>query len=555
MKYYIIGALVVVVFFIVQSIRYRKENEKKMKKIVEESWGSTGEAVFSADEYEAVKGFFKETTLKEDEYEVDSITANDIDLERLYKRINHNFSSVGDEVLYKILLRPSFRKELLEKREQIISYFQGHKEMAFEVQKEYMKLGRVKRVSFYKYITALKNLSVSGNGKNYLCIILLFLMIGSFFISSALGAILLVLVLGYNITSYYSQKGTLDNYLICIAYLVGLCQAGDKIAKLNIPVLEEEKKSILDATNQLSKITSKIGYLGSGAGGGSLGDMVFDYIRMMTHIDLIIFNNILKEIPKYLPVIEELYDCLGNIEALISVASFRESLPYYGVPEFKKTDDYLVEELYHPLVESPVANSLKEKRSVLLTGSNASGKSTFLKSVALNAIFAQSIHTVMAKTYVTDMYEVYSSMALHDNLEGEESYFIVEIRSLKRIIDKEKSKHKIMGFVDEVLRGTNTVERIAASSCILENMAKENLKIFAATHDIELTDLLKEDYSNYHFEEEVKDQDVLFDYHLKSGKAMTRNAIALLNITGYDKDLVNKAKKKAEEFMVTGTWS
>ena len=85
MKYYIIGALVVVVFFIVQSIRYRKENEKKMKKIVEESWGSMGEAVFSADEYEAVKGFFKETTLKEDEYEVDSITANDIDLERLLK--------------------------------------------------------------------------------------------------------------------------------------------------------------------------------------------------------------------------------------------------------------------------------------------------------------------------------------------------------------------------------------------------------------------------------------------------------------------------------------
>ena len=190
-------------------------------------------------------------------------------------------------------------------------------------------------------------------------------------------------------------------------------------------------------------------------------------------------------------------------------------------------------DMYHPLVEEPVANSIYENRCVLLTGSNASGKSTFLKTTAICAILAQTIDTVPAHSYHANFFRVYSSMALKDNLQGNESYYMVEIRSLKRIMDAEKEEGAtVLCFVDEVLRGTNTVERIAASSRILQTLAQNGVMCFAATHDIELTQLLKDYYSNYHFKEEIIDDDIIFNYRLNKGSATTRNAIRLLQDHG-----------------------
>ena len=156
--------------------------------------------------------------------------------------------------------------------------------------------------------------------------------------------------------------------------------------------------------------------------------------------------------------------------------------------------------------------------SFLLSGENASGKSTFIKAAALNAILAQTIHTVCAKSYQASFFKVFTSMALTDNLFESESYYIVEIKSLKRILDAIEDNIPVLCFVDEVLRGTNTVERIAASSRILHSVANANALMFAATHDIELTYMLENSFENYHFEEKVLENQVLFDYQLKFNK-------------------------------------
>ncbi len=182
---------------------------------------------------------------------------------------------------------------------------------------------------------------------------------------------------------------------------------------------------------------------------------------------------------------------------------------------------------------------------MLLTGSNASGKSTFLKTVALGALMAQTLHMVLAECYSAPMYRIFSSMSLRDDLEGGESYYIVEIKSLKRILDamKEGDPWPVLCFVDEVLRGTNTVERIAAATQILISLTGAGVLCFAATHDIELTELLSGLYDNYHFEEEIRD-----------GRANSRNAIRLLEIMGYDCSIIQKAQRQAEDFLVKGIW-
>ncbi|MHB8064091.1 MAG: MutS-related protein, partial [Ruminiclostridium sp.] len=211
-------------------------------------------------------------------------------------------------------------------------------------------------------------------------------------------------------------------------------------------------------------------------------------------------------------------------------------------------------ELYHPLIEKPVSNTLELSKTILVTGSNASGKSTFLKSVAINAIFAQTIYTCLAKDYSSTFFNVYSSMALNDNLEAKESYYIVEIKSLKRIIEGLNDDVPCLCAIDEVLRGTNTIERIAASSEIMHFIANNNCICLCATHDIELAQILGSDVENYHFQEFFDEETIKFDYRIYPGKATTRNAIKLLKILGYDENIVNSAEQRAQLFTANGYW-
>jgi DNA mismatch repair ATPase MutS len=147
-------------------------------------------------------------------------------------------------------------------------------------------------------------------------------------------------------------------------------------------------------------------------------------------------------------------------------------------------------------------------------------------------------------------------MALRDDIRSGESYFIVEIRSLKRVLDAASlpGESPVLCCVDEVLRGTNTIERISASAEILSSLAKMPIRIFAATHDMELTELLSGKYVNYHFSEMLDGDDVKFSYKLLGGPADSRNAIRLLRALGYDPAIADRAEARAKHFMETGDW-
>ena len=210
--------------------------------------------------------------------------------------------------------------------------------------------------------------------------------------------------------------------------------------------------------------------------------------------------------------------------------------------------------MYHPLIENAVSNSLDMQKNILLTGSNASGKSTFLKTMGINILLAQTIHTCTARKFTMPFCSLYTSMSLKDSLSLKESYYMAEIKAIKRILDASKKEDMIVCMVDEVLRGTNTVERIAASTQILKGMAGGNIMCLAATHDVELTKTLEKEYDNYHFEESMVKGDVLFSYQLKPGRANSSNAIDLLANLGYDDKLIDKARKMVTYFEEKGEW-
>ena len=551
------GALLLFVFALVWSMV--RENNKRKKKFLEKikkSWGAVPTREYSWDELEQISAYHK--AQPKNSFVIDEITWNDLDMDRIFMLMNQTVSSAGEDYLYAMLHRPEFSEERLKERERLFCFFEKEEKTRIRCQQILTTLRKPRGLSLYQSIHVEKDCQVGSPIREILSCVLFFASLVAFMVVPAYGVFAFLAVSGINIITYLKGKEEINRYLGGFRSVMQLIGCADTLEKAGISELSEYTKRLKDCKKALGSFR-KGSFLVVNHDGMETGPeaVMLDYIRMMTHIDLIKFNSMMKAMREHQKEIEEKIEIFGLLDACISIASFRELLPYYCSPKFdsdKKRAVLDVENLYHPLILEPVANSIKTTKAVLVTGSNASGKSTFLKMVAINAILAQTIHTCMATECKMSYFRVMTSMALRDDLESKESYYIVEIKSLKRILDSAKEETPLLCIVDEVLRGTNTIERIAASSEILASLCLPHVLSFAATHDIELTYMLEEYYTNYHFEEEVKEDDVKFNYLLKKGRVTTRNAIRLLKMTGYDDSIVEASKNAVVRFEQEGSW-
>ena len=456
-----------------------------------------------------------------------------------------------------MLREPVADAEKLHELDRLADEFTANEKERITIQKIFMNMGKSRKIAVTDYIGYIMDIEQGSNIVHYLAwVFLIASILVTVLVTPVLGIWLIIASVAFSIITYYKYKAKIENYFKCINVIVKMASASEDICESNISFLEPECNRLKEILKSFSKVTKGSWMIESGNVDGSIGEVVLDYLRMITHMDIVKFNKMTKLITAKSEDAYNLVDTLGFIETSIAVASFRESLPFYCKPEFvENTNNLSVKEVYHPLIDNPVCNSITTKGNVLLTGSNASGKSTFLKTIAINSILAQTIGTSLSKEYIAPVYRIYSSMAFRDDLANSDSYYIVEIKSLKRILDAVGKKGRtVLCFIDEVLRGTNTVERIAASSEILKNLNTGRALCFAATHDIELTTILKDCYSNYHFQEEVTEDEVKFDYKLYAGPATTRNAIKLLNVIGYDKNIIKGAEQRAMHFLTDGNW-
>lgn len=532
-------------------------NKRKQNAIINKlknGWGKPAQRKYTGDDYECISHYFKRNA---NENSIDDITWNDLGMDEVFKCINNTNSSVGQEYLYKMLREPVADAEKLHELDRLADEFTANEKERITIQKIFMNMGKSRKIAVTDYIGYIMDIEQGSNIVHYLAwAFLIASILVTILVTPVLGIWLIIASVAFSIITYYKYKAKIENYFKCINVIVKMASASEDICESNISFLEPECNRLKEILKSFSKVTKGSWMIESGNVDGSIGEVVLDYLRMITHMDIVKFNKMTKLITAKSEDAYNLVDTLGFIETSIAVASFRESLPFYCKPEFEEnTNNLSVKEVYHPLIDNPVCNSITTKGNVLLTGSNASGKSTFLKTIAINSILAQTIGTSLSKEYIAPVYRIYSSMALRDDLANSDSYYIVEIKSLKRILDAvDKTGRPVLCFIDEVLRGTNTVERIAASSEILKNLNTGRALCFAATHDIELTTILKDCYSNYHFQEEVTEDEVKFDYKLYAGPATTRNAIKLLNVIGYDKNIIKGAEQRAMHFLTDGNW-
>ena len=487
-----------------------------------------------------------------DPFLIDEITWHDLDMDRVFKRINPKRCTSGEQYLYYMLRSPVLDAESYEQRKDLIDYAQADPERRLNVETILARLGCTRRADLCRAFYP------SEHGIGLLTLYLLCLL---FFVSAVVWAILnpvwgiravlLALFLNCFVHEFGKRRSRID--YDTVNYVVNMVFAVRKLRKLHDTELDKHMQPAYESLDRLQAVV-RTGGVSTGMDSGGVEDVILT----ATLLDLIAYEYLKNKLGRCHDDVFTIHEYLGRLDAAISIASYRASLDHYTEPSIdfdNETGNYIhSEDMLHPLLSDPVGNDCMTEQPILITGSNASGKSTYLKTVALAAIMAQSICTVLAKTYEGKAFRVFSSMALKDDLLAGESYYIVETRSLKRILDAAKENNAILCVVDEVLRGTNTVERIAASSEVLQAMASTGLLCLAATHDIELCDLLNGSYGLYHFEEQVGENEMLFDYVIREGKATTRNAINLLQLIGFDQQIVDNAHEKARRYLKTCAW-
>lgn len=552
----ILACFVILALVVVKMVYDHRRDERNLERFLKRTWGVPADRDYSQEQMEAIAAYF-EAIRKEGD--IDDITWNDLNMDQVYPVLNHTRTSIGEEYLYALLRKPIADLEEMQERERLIQCFQDKPEESLRLQKALAAIGKLMQMSVYHHLQKAHDLP---EGKLFQHILACTAMVA--FIPLCLiwpevmvpfGAILLAC----NVISYYHSKAELDPCIRLFSFVVRIVLQCENVASVRIVGLEKYQQELMELTKCFRKFCRGSSLVAGGRRmGGDMLDTLVDYVRMLFHVDLIKICTMRLEIQKYQKELFRIYEIIGYMDSMLSVASYRSmEQDQYCVPEFVADQGILLEteQIRHPLLPDGVTNSLNTCQSVLLTGSNASGKSTFLKTVAINAILAQTVHTVLAQSYRSSIFQIASSMALRDNIMEQESYYMVEIKSLKRILDySQNSTLPVLCFIDEVLRGTNTVERIASSSQILRVLAQQGNLCFAATHDIELTYLLEKEYVNYHFAEQITDEDVSFDYRLHTGRTNSRNAIKLLQMLGYDRKVIHAAEDMVQHFLETGKW-
>ena len=554
----IIIAALLVLTAAIMIIRENKESRNRFIERTEKNWGKLPKIKQTAEESESITHYFRDRILEQKSFYVDDITWNDCDMDRIFRQMNSALSSPGEDVLYYWLRTPVAEPGLLAEREKIISYYSSHTDRRRNILRILNEIGRMKKMSVYDHLRRLREAEKIGSGKYIALCILMVIGLVMLFIHPVAALAVLIPVAAMNIYVYLRQKDRLGIFVRSFSCVLRLTEAAGKLASCNDEIINTYADELKDLRRKLNSF-GRGAFLvtSSGNTGTGMGAALLEYLKILFHLDLIKFDQMIDAYRGNEDACMRIFEIAGELDAAIAVASYREYLGTWCRPELVEDDHGFTEaqDLYHPLLKAPVPVTFSIRGGNLITGSNASGKSTFLKSTAIASILAQSVNTVPAMSFRASRYRIYTSMALRDDIGSGESYFIVEIKSLKRILDAaEEEGLPVLGIVDEVLRGTNTIERISASAQILKRLAGKKAVILAATHDIELSYILEEIYTNYHFTEKIEGSDVVFDYMLHSGRAVSRNAITLLEVCGYGSDLAGAAREQAVRFEETGEW-
>lgn len=477
---------------------------------------------------------------------VDDVTWNDLNMDAIFAEINHTHSYIGEQVLYNNLheLR---KQEEIEEYEKEIKFFEEHERERLETQYKLSSFGKMKNDYYLPPMLSLTNMwKINGNIMIHLFqILLLACIIIALITDSEVAVAGIVICCFINIITYINAKSKYEVYLHSLGSIKKIILLSDELINKDLSNKIKVPDTLVKNVRELKPLSKKIVAIINRNAASLTGDMqslVAEYLWGITLIDIATFNYIVNAINGKEQQILELYKFLGELDVAISIGSYRKSLKNWCKPKFNTVEGIEAVGLYHPLLADGVPNDISLDKNALITGANASGKSTFMKTLAVNAVLAQTIYTCTGESFAMEEMNVTTSMALRDNIITGESYYISEAKRIKFMIDLDDHKPSLI-VIDEILKGTNTSERIAASIGILDYFSKTNNLMLVATHDMELVEELGHKYENYYFESTVTDSDIIFEYKIHKGLGGESNAIALLSLLDYPDEILQIARR------------
>ncbi len=542
--------LIIVLILIISQIISTINANKKLKTRIINSFGKVPEG--KRHDFDSISIYYNYMKdYLEESNTIDDITWDDIDMNLVLERINSCQTSIGEEYLYNTLRHIQSDDTILVEREKLISYLDNNPEDRLNIQFNLAKLGKRNYNGIVPLIFEAKSKALKYSFIYNILAIFPIIGVIALLFNMQTGTSIIVSSIVLNVLIYYRTKGLISSEFSAMKYFLSILGCINKIYKRNsydsLPFFEDLRNSYNTFKGLRTRVSSFINNSRSEI------EILAEYINIIFLVDIRNYNKVIKTIIKETEAFHSLYKNLGEIDMAISTLSFRKNLPISCQPIFHDENSVDFKDFYHPLLMEPVTNSGKISNDSIITGSNAAGKSTFIKALAVNAILAQTIYTCAAAEFKLRHAMIVTSMAVRDNITEGESYFIKEIKSLKRILDKVQDV-TCMCFVDEILKGTNTIERIAASAAVLRYLHEKDCLCITASHDIELTQILEDKYDNYHFREEINDDGISFDYILKDGPSQTRNAIKLIDYMDFEGQIVDDAQNLADKFTREKVW-
>ena len=473
-------------------------------------------------------------------------TDYDLNVDELFEYFDHTTSRIGQQYFY-AKLRAVNTSNYSPTHEKITQQFTDDSDFATQTEKQLKKLSKQEAYDILSLIT--KELPVTTKLYTFFISILRFvpflfaLLFFTFHWSISL--IFLIVSLVVNLFFHYRNKTVQIPFQHSMPQLLLLVQCSHELSiNPKFKSISTDISKCVDSLLPISKISNLFKFeriLLTDV--SQFSWLTTELLKISILSEPHMFHKAVKLIKGKQHEIEKLYCFVGEIDSLLAISKIRHSEAYCCIPSICETNErFAFKELYHPLIESCVSNSLTvQHKSILLTGSNMSGKSTFIRTIGLNVLLAQNINTCFARNFSLQQHLVLQSMiTVGDDLMNSKSLFFEEVLTVKEMLIN-CSNGKNIFLLDEIFKGTNTFERIAAGKAVLTQLVKNGNIVFVSSHDIELCELLEEEYELYHFCEHIQNSEVEFDYLLKQGRLTAFNAIKILKMNGYSDEIIEEA--------------
>jgi len=542
-----VGLAVAITLALVWTTRRRRDNNVIVRLHAE--WGRL---CYRDSDFPSLVDYHR--AMAADGSSVDDRTWDDLNMDSVFTILNRTESVVGQQALYHRLRTPR-TGPTLDAFESLVKMMDLQ---PLERERAQVALSRLKDAAGYDIWRMASQRPIDSKFW-HIVFPLLAVFTGSAILATLIWPVALFAVAAGAVASLLLRASVASH----LRFVVGpfrqigpLLKAADTLGTISYPGASALVGTLRADAAKLSRLRRIAGRVSRETGAGTdLGAAIFEYVNALFCLDANALYFGERELRARRAELLRVIAAVGEIDAATSVASFRHGTPGWTRPRWRKAGTgATMAGIRHPLIIDAVPNSVMigDPSGVIVTGSNMSGKSTFLRTVGVTAVMAQTINTCLADAYEAPAFVVRSCIGRADDPSTGKSYYLVEVDSVLALVKDSASDVPHLFLFDELFRGTNAVERIAAGEAVLRALLTPRAGskpaphvVLAATHDQELVELVVGWYVAYHFTDSVGDEGLAFDYQLLPGVATSRNAISLLKLRGAPAELVSRALNRA----------